>query len=267
MSDIKLICMDIDGTLVDDDHLSIPEINKTALRKAVANGTHVAFVSGRLSLSLRTIQQQIGITGPLGCFGGALVVDETGNVLDAHPITKEQANGVIDMVRPTGMTIFLFGKDHWYKEKQEYFATVEEEVACEGTMIGDFRSFIATRETPPFKVLCMSTDPLLVSTTKEALETRFKEELSVCLSSSRYIEVSAKGIDKGNAVDVLLSHYHIKKEQCMSIGDYYNDLGMFREAGLSVAMGNAPDDVKARADVVAATNREGGLGQAILAIL
>lgn len=53
----------------------------------------------------------------------------------------------------------------------------------------------------------------------------------------------------------------------MSIGDYYNDLGMFREAGLSVAMGNAPDDVKARADVVAATNREGGLGQAILAIL
>jgi hydroxymethylpyrimidine pyrophosphatase-like HAD family hydrolase len=53
----------------------------------------------------------------------------------------------------------------------------------------------------------------------------------------------------------------------MAIGDYENDLGMFREAGLSVAMGNAPDDIKAKADCVTDTNQAGGLGKAILSIL
>ncbi|MCH3907040.1 MAG: Cof-type HAD-IIB family hydrolase [Sphaerochaeta sp.] len=267
MSAIKLVCMDVDGTLLGDDHIRIPDLNRVALQKAFQKGLHLALVSGRLSASLRPIQQNLGITGPLGCFGGALVVDERDQILDQHPITKAQAIRVIQRVRPTGMTIFLFGQNHWYKEKQDAFATVEEEVSCEGTMIGDFETFITNRTTPPFKVLCMSSDHDQVLRIQAGLQEEFGNELSVCLSSPRYIEVSVKGIDKGNAVDVLLSHYHLERRECMAIGDYENDLGMFREAGLSVAMGNAPDDIKAKADCVTDTNQAGGLGKAILSIL
>jgi hypothetical protein len=90
MSAIKLVCMDVDGTLLGDDHIRIPDLNRVALQKAFQKGLHLALVSGRLSASLRPIQQNLGITGPLGCFGGALVVDERDQILDQHPSPKRR---------------------------------------------------------------------------------------------------------------------------------------------------------------------------------
>jgi len=267
MPDIKLICLDVDGTLVADDHTSIPDLNKKALAEAMRRGIHIALVSGRLSTSLHPIQKKAGITGPLGCFSGALVVDEYDKILDSHPITEEQALKVIDLARSCDVTTFLFGQRHWYKERQDYFATLEEEIASAGIMTEDFDSLIKTGNQPWYKVLCMSTEEQVISSTKARFQEVFGDELNIYLSSPRYLELSVKGIDKGNAVDVLLSHYKLQRSQCMAIGDFYNDIGMFHGAGLSVAMGNAPEAVKREADIVTATNVEGGLGKAIMSIL
>ncbi|MFA6845363.1 MAG: Cof-type HAD-IIB family hydrolase [Sphaerochaetaceae bacterium] len=265
MEGIKLICLDVDGTLLDSHHL-IPSRNKEALQEAQRKGIMLALVSGRLPTSLRQIQKQLGITGPLGCFNGALVLDEKDNALDENPITRQQASDVIKTIRPWDMPMFLFDKENWYSEQRNKWTTLEERISCTGNFVESFGKVLDDAKDI-YKIICMSDNERELKACVQSLSKKFDTTVDAYLSSPTYGEVSSKGIHKGNAVKVLCRHFGIPKRQCMAIGDYFNDIGMFEEAGYSVAMGNAPQEVKDKATVVTKTNDETGLGKAIRDIL
>lgn len=268
MFDCKLICTDIDGTLLNREH-RISEENKKAIQLAVKNNILVSLVSGRIAGSLAVLQRELGITGPLGCYSGSLVLDGP-QVLSSHPITNDQARRILSSVASSGLQAIIFGKDHWFIDSSGKWYDKETNVSLYAGSVCSFDSLLDTWDKEgknPYKILCMSDDIELVQSMESTLHTLFGKELNVFRSSPKYLEISAKGIDKGHAVQAICKKYGFSSSQVMAVGDFYNDLGMFREAGYSVAMGNAPDDIKSQADTVTLSNEENGLALAIEAIL
>ncbi|ADY12791.1 Cof-like hydrolase [Sphaerochaeta globosa str. Buddy] len=268
MFECKLICTDIDGTLLNREH-QITERTKEALKRARRQGIIIALVSGRIGSSLRILQQEIGIQGPLGCFNGSLALDDDGNELEAHPIRLEQAFEVLDAVKHTDLESFVFTNESWYTKKRSAWYDIEVEASrTEGRVVpfGELASSFYPGERP-FKVLCMHHDPSYVQAMQAKLQQNFGTSLNILNSSPKYIEILARGVDKGHAVRSLCNAYKIDAGSVMAVGDYYNDIGMFRASGYSVAMGNAPSDVKEHAIAVTKSNSEDGLALAIESIL
>jgi hydroxymethylpyrimidine pyrophosphatase-like HAD family hydrolase len=82
-------------------------------------------------------------------------------------------------------------------------------------------------------------------------------------SLSPYITITASGVDKASGLRLVCERLNVPLEEVMAVGDTAQDLPMLEAAGLGVAMGNAPDDVKSRVDAVTSSNTEGGVGKAI----
>jgi Cof subfamily protein (haloacid dehalogenase superfamily) len=78
-----------------------------------------------------------------------------------------------------------------------------------------------------------------------------------------FLEFTQLGVTKGASLDYLIKPMGIKAEEVIAIGDSYNDLAMIEFAGLGVAMGNAPQDIKEKADYVAASNMEDGVAEVV----
>jgi len=268
MFDYKLICTDIDGTLLNPHH-QVTERTKLALRKARKLGIHVALVSGRIGSSLRILQEEIGIDGPLGCFNGSLVLDEEGKELEAHPLPLQWSNAVLSFVQNTDLEISLFTNNHWYMNTRSKWYDVEVEAS---RTVGKIASLFDIEKVLDegervFKLLCMHHSPEYVRTMEQELQQRFGSHLNIFSSSPKYIEILARGVDKGHAVRSLCNAYKIDASQVMAVGDYYNDIGMFRAAGYSVAMANAPEEVAKHATAITKSNSEDGLALTIEAIL
>ncbi len=268
MFDCKLICTDIDGTLLDTNH-QISAENKRVIAKAYQKGITIALCSGRKASSLEHLQKELGIHGPLGCYSGALVVDE-GKILASHPIAWEDAQQVLSFVEGKGFESFIYTDRRWYIQKESPWMAFETSVSkTEGKVVpfDELPDHCADNGELPYKLLVMSEDPLAVQKMEIQLQQKFSSLFNVYLSGPRYLEISAKDVDKGHALEAICEAYGYKTSQAMAIGDYYNDLGMLKIAGYSVAMGNAPDDIKAHAHAVTASNSEDGLARAIEAIL
>ncbi len=268
MFDCKLICTDIDGTLLDPQH-KISERTKEAIHKARRKGIIVALVSGRISNSLVVLQQELGLVGPMGCFNGSLVLDEDLKELEAHPIFNEQCTALMDYLRSTELEYFVFTNESWYMNQMGPWYDVEVQASRTQGRIFDLASLCENLHPGerPFKLLAMGNDPDYLITIEAELQKRFGSSLNIFRSSPRYIEILARGVDKGHAVRSLSKAYGINASSVMAVGDFYNDIGMFRAAGFAVAMDNAPDEVKQYAHSITKSNQEDGLALAIEAIL
>ena len=268
MFDCKLICTDIDGTLLDTNH-RISAKNKRVVAKAYKQGITIALVSGRKASSLEILQKELGIGGPLGCYSGALVVDG-GKVLASHPISWEDARRVLSFVEGRGVDSFIYTDRRWYVQKSNPWMAFETAISkTEGKVLpfDELPEHCANNNEQPYKILCMNEDPLVVQNMEILLREKFSSSLNIYLSGPRYLEISAKDVDKGHALEAICKAYGYETSQAMAIGDYFNDLGMLKIAGYSVAMDNAPDEIKRHAHKVTASNSEDGLAKAIEAIL
>ena len=116
----------------------------------------------------------------------------------------------------------------------------------------------ANLKDPIHKVLCTGK-PEYVATIIDEFKEPFGESLSIYRSAPFFVEVMAQGIDKAASLDRLVSKLGIKQEEVMAFGDGYNDLSMIEYAGLGVAMANAVDGVKERANVVTLSNNDDGI--------
>lgn len=268
MFDCKLICTDIDGTLLDPNHLISPE-NKRAIAKAYQKGITIALVSGRKAASLAVLQEQLGIQGPLGCYSGALVIDQ-GKTLASHPIPWDAIQKVIAFIDGKGFETFIYTDKRWYIHKESPWMALETSVSKTEGKVVPFHTLAdhcQEQNELPYKLLCMSENLAKTIAMEKSLQHHFSSLFNIYRSGPHYLEISAKDVDKGHALEAICEAYGYDISQSMAIGDYYNDVGMLKLAGYSVAMGNAPDDIKALAHTVTASNSENGLAKALEAIL
>ena len=126
-------------------------------------------------------------------------------------------------------------------------------------VVPDFRALSALKLP---KCLAVGPKDKLIPLEAEAKEL-LGDRIDAFRSSDFFLELVPKGIDKGAALGRLLELLGLTPEALIAMGDNYNDLGMLRLAGTSVAMGNAPEDIKAVASYVTRTNNEDGVAYAL----
>jgi Cof subfamily protein (haloacid dehalogenase superfamily) len=147
----------------------------------------------------------------------------------------------------------------YVKEINEYTEFYSSFTKAVAHPVGDLLAFM---DRPPTKLLYVC-EPEVAEKWRLALKERYQGRLEVFRSKPQYVEFTALGVSKGAALEELAELYDIKQAEVMAIGDSFNDIPMLEWAGIGVAVANAPEIVRSKADYVTLSNEEGGVAEAI----
>lgn len=268
MNDIRLICLDMDGTLLDDDHATVPQRNLRALRLAAERGVDIAIASGRAWDLLQEINAQLGVVRYGVLSNGAAVLDaKTGEWLYRKSIPEEPRHKAVALLLEWRIPfeVYCGGENYIQRDRRE--ETVSRALSQ------SFRRILETRSHFPEDLnRALDGKPvekLHLFHVPEDRRAELLERLSgfgsfaVTSSFGQNMELTAPGVNKGTAVQALCGRLNLTPEQVMAFGDAGNDLELLAWAKWSFAMGNATAEVKQTARFLTGTNREAGVGMAV----
>ncbi|MGZ0043109.1 Cof-type HAD-IIB family hydrolase [Paenibacillus ottowii] len=265
METYKIVCIDIDGTLLNSAHQITEETKETILQVINGKQIPVVLVSARMPKAIIPLQKHLGISEPLICYSGALVIDRHGNKLNTRYIDTKMTQRLLDSLAAYDLHVSLYKDDEWYIEQLNAWALQERDITNIEPRIYSFSKLTnGWREETDgtSKILCMG-DPEEISRVLQVLRPVYGEEVNLYLSKPTYLEIMSKKASKTAAIQILLKEYQLKQSDCLAIGDNYNDIDMLAFAGLGIAMENAPLEVKAAANTVTLSNDENGVAHAL----
>ncbi|WP_372632657.1 Cof-type HAD-IIB family hydrolase [Cohnella sp.] len=250
----RLIALDVDGTLLNDDHELTPRVRQ-AVREAAEQGTEIVICTGRGSTSALGVLKELGLQGTMITHNGASVVDsETREVIHDTAITHERARRYMDFFKGRGIHFDLnTAFDLFVEDLNDDAAAMYDNLLAQ-----PIRSSFA--ESLPERLVKMS-----VYAPKEVLDEvelewkSWTHELQTIRSGDYFIDVQHPNASKGQALRWLAEQRGIPRESVLAMGNYFNDMEMLEFAGWGVAMDNSPDEVKAAADEVTVSNNEDGV--------
>ena len=259
----KMIVLDLDDTLLQDDH-SISDRTKQALMKAQANGVKVVLASGRPTFGMKPIAAELSLAEfesyILSFNGGKIINCRTNEDLFSSTLSVQAVQKLYELSRREEVFIHTYVGDEIITEDDNPFTMIESELTNLPIKIVD--KFIDGVPEPVVKVL-MVGDPDHLKEVETKLQVELVEEFSVMRSKPFFLEFTEKGVTKGTSLEQLINICGIKREEVIAIGDSYNDQEMIEFAGLGVAMGNAPEDIKQIANYVTDTNMNDGVAKVV----
>ena len=264
---MKLIALDLDGTLLNDRHEITPRTRK-ALVRAQENGIHIVLCTGRPYLAMKHIVEDLGLDqgeNYIITFNGGLIQKaDTGAVIAQQTLSKEDITlwyqwterlslplNVIDereVIEP-----LLYPENH-----PSQYLDYAAETLPRSTQ--DFHQFSADKT---FIKAVIVTEQEYLDAQLQQLPSDLWEKYSLFKSRPNLFEVLPKGVNKGQAIQTLATLLSVSCQDVMAVGDQENDESMIEIAGIGVAMGNATEQLKAKAQYITATNNEDGVAQAI----
>jgi Cof subfamily protein (haloacid dehalogenase superfamily) len=263
---IRLLVLDIDGTIMDHSNQIRGSVAR-AVQLAKDRGVAVAIATGRLYQSSLHAYHSIGSTLPLICYEGALI--------------QEPATGMVHLHRPTETGVAAeildyserFSENerpsvHFHIQDQLFVSKLDRQTirfyegsGVESIVVTDLRELLTT---PITKVSLLSEDADVINRLSLQLKTSSARVRVSVDKSIALLEALHPVANKRSAVSFLAEHIMaLQPENVMSIGDDFSDVEMFQYTGISVAMGNAPVEVKAFADWVTASVENDGVAQAV----
>lgn len=267
----KLICIDVDGTLLNSRH-EISKRTKESLGKAHALGVHTVICTGRMYTDAQYYADLIGVKSPVIAANGAFIKEKDNNKVIYKDVLGESLCLELLEIFRKHRTKPYFCSPHKF-----YYGTIMFKLYYIATkLLGRRRNHLDMEYVFSWqqwqKVLNKEKDDIvkceiiyrdarLINTLRQELMNI--KHLEIVDSSKYNIEITRKGVSKGKAVAMLASLYNLKREEIIAIGDSANDLSMIEYAGLGIAMGNAVDIVKQRADYITDSNDEDGVANAI----
>jgi Cof subfamily protein (haloacid dehalogenase superfamily) len=267
MKDIKLLVLDIDGTIAGTSN-DVNETVKQAINKVQNKGIKVALATGRMYHSALRFHKSVNSQLPLVSYNGAWIQNPHNNQLYFHiPLPKEIARDLLKYYKQAEWSSQL--EVHFYVNDQLYVETITaktqdycKRAGVNAIAVNDFNSLL---KSDPTKVLVMCPDSNLIKKLSQNLQQHYqKEEVYFTQSTEIYLEAIHSSVNKGIAVKYLAEKIlNLKAEEVMTIGDNFNDLTMLEYAGFSVAMGGAPKQLQEVADWVTLDVEEDGVAIAI----
>ena len=273
---IRLIVLDMDGTLLYEPCLEIPPINVAALREAHAQGVQLALCSGRMPDDAGLFAVHAGLPMHILALNGACCLSGAlGEITHSTLIPPEVMARLMPVLKESQLCLGLFREHELLvthpPEDDDFFCrlwgthALSPEGRCKVYRGPEELDSFAARGVSKIVVLEYpekGTLPVL----RQALEVGFPE-LEVASSWSGNIEINLRGVNKGAAVTALAAQLGIPIAQVMAVGDNDNDLPMLRVAGVAVAMGNATPAAMACAHYTTLTCKEHGAAAAVRALV
>lgn len=261
MPNIKIIFSDVDGTILNDEH-KISPANLAAISQAEQNGIPFVLVSSRPPAGMTFLRDELGLSSPIAAFGGGFIAAKNNEILRnvSMPIAEALDISSFISLHAPGLITSFYGGFHWFAPVTNNPWIVAESQITRFAPVGDLNEF-RLRSSEVNKILCMG--PINdISMIEKILLDKYPS-LNIVRSKDTYLEISPKHTSKADAVDFLCEHFNIPTEFSLSLGDNYNDLDMLKRTGQSVAMGNAPEDIKAFATHITADNNSDGVAKAL----
>ncbi len=268
MQKIKLVCMDLDGTLLNDKK-EISEQNRRVIREAVSKNVKVVVSTGRFYTMASYFANQLELTTPVISSNGAFVKRfNDDEIISKTLLGYENAIAIYEILQHYKLNPFF--NDHetiYYDEENTVMrfnkkinGSLEKMGKTQLQLVKDWHEVFTNQNDRLLKCLVVNNQDEQMNKAKEALKQLPDVEVVSSLSNS--FEVMKKGVSKGRAVKIIAEQNDIKQEEIMCIGDGENDLSMIQYAGIGVAMENGLDILKENADYVTISNNDHGLAHA-----
>jgi Cof subfamily protein (haloacid dehalogenase superfamily) len=257
---IKLLLADVDGTLVTQDKILTDEAVE-AVRQLGEADILFAITSGRPPRGMAMLTEPLDLQTPIAAFNGGLLVDRNLNIEEERVLPEDLVVPIADLMHAHELTVWIYRGADWYvpDPKGPHVAreawTVKFEPKVMTTLDG--------LTTKVAKIVGVSDDPDAVTNASAAMHEAFGKHVAAAASQPYYLDVTHPDANKGAVVKYLAHRYKISRQEIATIGDMPNDVLMFTESGLSIAMGNAEPDVQKQATQVTDTNENNGFAQAV----
>src|SRR5258707_6546151 len=264
MTRIALVVSDVDGTLLTRDK-TLTDGARGAVRRLHEAGIGFTITSSRPIIGMRFLVEPLAITLPVGAFNGSCIVDPHLNPIELHLIPASTVQHSIEIFDEFGSDRWLFTTDLWLTRRPdgEYVPHEKRAIRADPTIVGDFTPYLSGA----CKIVGSSSDAALLQRCEIAMQQALEAQATAVRSQSYYLDVTPPGCDKGTFVQAMARRLGISSDAVATIGDMQNDLAMFRVSGMSIAMGNATDDVKKLATHATASNEDEGFAKAVDMIL
>lgn len=274
MKQIKIVALDMDGTLL-DNHGQITERTQQTIQRAGKAGVHVVISTGRPYVGLPVaLLQSIGVKYAITCNGAAIYKLPEKICMQESCMEADLVADIMERLQEKKVYFDAFiGGDgygqislHHYIDLLELPKATKEYVKTTRTLVADLAEYVRNRQLLVQKVTIQFV-PLPDGTYQDREEVRgiLMEYPQISFVSGGYhnLEFTRAGISKGKGLGFLAQHFQIPLEQSMACGDSQNDMDIMETAGIGIAMGNAEEEVKKLAEFVTATNQEDGVALAI----
>lgn len=261
-----LIVSDFDGTLVKADG-TIDERNKALIAEYIAAGGSFAISTGRLPVGILPRVKELGLKGLVCCCQGAIILDiESGKTILDGKLSLETTLAIVRKMEKMGLHIHIYDQwDYYSNVDDEALKLYEQAVRVKAKLVTDkpLSQFIEERGFCSYKLLAVVHPKDKERVMKELAAEHFSG-CEVTSSGEFLVEVVNARYSKGTAVEFLANYCNVPLAKTVAIGDQLNDLPMIERAGLGVAVQNAEQKLKDRADYVCTrTNEEGAVGKII----
>ena len=261
---IRIIAMDLDGTLVKGDLGITPRV-RGAIAAARAAGIEITIATGRMFQSARRFAADLQVTLPIICYQGSLVRDPVTGVTHQHDVLPAApAQAAVEFARRRGLHVNAYIDDELYMEAdtpEGRFYAASSNVPI--TFVDDLAVAVTAGSTK--LVFVMDEDRVLDAVAE--MDGRFGPTVQATRSHPRFAEIVRRDVNKGRALSRVATVANVPLEQTMGIGDNLNDLELVRAAGIGVAMSDGDPRVLAAADWITGSYEDDGVAQAIERLL
>ena len=271
---VKLVVADVDGTLVDPDSQLSEETIK-AVKALKKTGVKFALGTGRSNNMIEALVRLMG--GDLCSItnNGSLVYDHgEKKIIYIRTLTRKQSEAILGEILKNGWEFICYSRTHMYYSHRDAFIERKLEQVTQGCFeLSDFPEFIHKEITSfdevddPDELLKIAVRNDQKADMKKISEIAASVGAELKNSGEKFEAIFPKGISKQSGVQKLQEYLDISKEETAAIGDFDNDLPLFAQADIKVAMGNASDVLKKEADLITDSNREDGVAHFLQKII
>jgi Cof subfamily protein (haloacid dehalogenase superfamily) len=257
---ISAVLADVDGTMVTKEKVLTPRAIQ-AVRELQDRGVLFAITSGRPPRGMMMLVEPLRMRGPMAAFNGAIVLLPDMTIVDERPIPPAVVQAVIATIRAHELDVWVYRATEWYVMDPNGPRVAREagNVQFQPTVVPTYDGL----HEGVVKIVGVSFDHDLVARCEAEVRRLFTSRVSASRSQPYYLDVTHPTANKGVVIERLSKRFQIPLDQIATLGDQLNDVLMFERSGLSIAMGNASEEVRRQATHVTSSNEEDGFAEAI----
>lgn len=263
MNSFTFLAVDLDGTLVRNDH-NVSDFTADTLIQAQEQGLKVAICTGRPTDGTRHIAKRIRMQDfggyVIGYNGGEVIECQSGKVIRDLLLPSSVMRQALDFAEKAGADLVTFCDGHIISTSDTNPVVIRSSVRNKMDIVKADNWMEAVEGLKLHKCMLVGEPDRLIPMEKE-VKAAFAGVIEAFCSEPQFLELSPLGVNKGEGLRWLLEYAAVDTTAVMSFGDTPSDIPMIRLAGRGVAMGNAPQTVKDVADAVALSNEEDGVAR------
>lgn len=260
----KLVCSDIDGTLLNKDR----ELSSRTIQimKKIKGKLPIILISSRMPKAMTHLQKDLGILDcPLIAYnGGQILTSKNGTLhtIQSIEIDIDITQEILTFISGANIHMSLYNSNEWYVPAMDFWANREMNNTKVQPTIKNLKKVIIDwkgRKIGPHKIMCMG-EKGEIQLLENYLKIHFSDELNIYRSKDTYLEIASKRISKLSALEFLINQqYEFSLKEVIAFGDNYNDIEMLEGVGYGVAVDNAREEVKKIANRITLSNKEDGV--------